>query len=1135
MAKFLSGRQRNLSIGINSFTENSTVLEVTGNVGIGTTDSEGKSLYVIGDGQFDGNLKVTGIATFGTGTIIVDGNNNIITVGTGVTISSIDGIDAPSIRVDTLNTDNLFVTGITTLASNGGITTTGGNLYVGQNLEVTGNSNFIGNVELRGGNILIGDFITDTINVGGEFISNLNPSNDGIYDLGNDEKRWRNVRLSGLTETADLYVSGIGTIATLDTTNGTIDYLSGTNVYYSGISTFGITNITVNSSSNALTIDQNGIGNALVVQPDINGFVVTGIGSVGVGVANPGEALQVSGNIRIGSSDSNYIAFRGTTGDILNGGFNHTFIGERIYTPGTEESELFIFKGNDHDLSIEGPDRIRLGTAEFRIDTYTTATWGAFEDVATSPNLSTKFIVRDNGFVGVGTANPLTTLDVNGGFNVSGVGTIATLDTTTGTIDYLSGTNISYSGIGTIGTLDTTTGTIDYLSNTNLNTSGIGTIETLDTTTGIIDYLSGANLSYSGIGTIETLDVTTGTIDYLSGTNVSYSGIGTIETLDTTVGTIDFLSGTNVSYSGIGTIETLDTTVGTIDYLSGTNVSYSGIATLGIATISELYVSGVSTFVGVGTFSGDLYVGGDLYVADDIVFDELNARNINVTGIGTVETLDVTTGTIDYLTNTNLNNVGIATLGIVTSSQLYVSGVVTATTFYGNLNGNASTATYATNAGVATYADSAGVSTSVIGGIASVTQLNVTGVSTFGGNVYFGDNDVLNFGDANDLQIYHNGSNSYIDDTGTGNLIIGVANFQIMNVAHTENYITATNNGAVELYYDAVKKFETTSSGIKVQPSSSSSGIVEIQTGTINSDSIRFQAGGTVNTYLEYRGYLGHAWFVDTAEVVRFNSTGVGIGVTNPSQKLTVSNNILLGASVSGGTATPSYIDLGTNFSNGSTRDKLKIYLYNSGIEQYGFGVGGIGDIQYHSNAYHDFYIGNNSAVRINSNRNLLVGSQTETGTASQPLQVTGGAYISGNVGINSTAPTSKLDVDGDVKVSGVVTSTDYNTPYTKNGSVTFTTNTTIATGIHSTLSATVYRSVEYTIQATEGTNFHASKILVIHNGTDAYLTEYGTIFNNSSVASFDVDISGGNIRLLSTAFSSNSTNYVIHFVATKL
>mgnify|MGYP000874912029 CR=1 FL=1 len=56
----------------------------------------------------------------------------------------------------------------------------------------------------------------------------------------------------------------------------------------------------------------------------------------------------------------------------------------------------------------------------------------------------------------------------------------------------------------------------------------------------------------------------------------------------------------------------------------------------GIADVTSLSVSGVSTFVGIGTFSGDLYVGGDLYVSDDLVFDEFRARNGNITGILTV-------------------------------------------------------------------------------------------------------------------------------------------------------------------------------------------------------------------------------------------------------------------------------------------------------------------------------------------------------------------------------------------------------------------------------------------------------------------------------------------------------------------
>ena len=54
------------------------------------------------------------------------------------------------------------------------------------------------------------------------------------------------------------------------------------------------------------------------------------------------------------------------------------------------------------------------------------------------------------------------------------------------------------------------------------------------------------------------------------------------------------------------------------------------------ANIENLYVSGISTFVGVGTFLSDLYVGGNLYVSDDLVFDEFTSRNASITGIASV-------------------------------------------------------------------------------------------------------------------------------------------------------------------------------------------------------------------------------------------------------------------------------------------------------------------------------------------------------------------------------------------------------------------------------------------------------------------------------------------------------------------
>lgn len=56
----------------------------------------------------------------------------------------------------------------------------------------------------------------------------------------------------------------------------------------------------------------------------------------------------------------------------------------------------------------------------------------------------------------------------------------------------------------------------------------------------------------------------------------------------------------------------------------------------GIASVTSLYVSGISTFVGVATFKNNVYIDGDLYISDDLVFDEFTVRNGNITGILTV-------------------------------------------------------------------------------------------------------------------------------------------------------------------------------------------------------------------------------------------------------------------------------------------------------------------------------------------------------------------------------------------------------------------------------------------------------------------------------------------------------------------
>jgi hypothetical protein len=79
-------------------------------------------------------------------------------------------------------------------------------------------------------------------------------------------------------------------------------------------------------------------------------------------------------------------------------------------------------------------------------------------------------------------------------------------------------------------------------------------------------------------------------------------------------------------------------TVKVISSLSGGSVS-ADVATNvigGIASVTQLDVSGISTFVGIATFKNNVYIDGDLYVSDDLVFDEFTARNANITGILTV-------------------------------------------------------------------------------------------------------------------------------------------------------------------------------------------------------------------------------------------------------------------------------------------------------------------------------------------------------------------------------------------------------------------------------------------------------------------------------------------------------------------
>ena len=232
---------------------------------------------------------------------------------------------------------------------------------------------------------------------------------------------------------------------------------------------------------------------------------------------------------------------------------------------------------------------------------------------------------------------------------------------------------------------------IDDISITNLNVSGVSTF------VGFATFNN--NILVAGIGTITNLVSTSGTITNLTGTS------GTITTFNSTTGNITNLTNTNLNVTGIATIATLNATgIGVTNFTVYNNLSVGGISTFTNGPV--LIGSGTST----GTASQRLQVTGGTYVSGNLGIGSTNptsalfvvgdarvtgvitattfSGNVNA-GVGTITNLTGTAGTITTFnstngTITNLNVTGISTLGTVKVS----SGIITATsgivTYFGD-------------------------------------------------------------------------------------------------------------------------------------------------------------------------------------------------------------------------------------------------------------------------------------------------------------------------------------------------------------------------------------------------------------------------------------------------------------------
>ena len=151
---------------------------------------------------------------------------------------------------------------------------------------------------------------------------------------------------------------------------------------------------------------------------------------------------------------------------------------------------------------------------------------------------------------------------------------------------------------------------------------------------------------------------------------------------------------------------------------------------------------------------------------------------------------------------------------------------------------------------IASITGASGIIASATDVIEAVTTLN----TSVGNELDLPDSSGVNvgrikLGDSDDLQIYHDGSNSFISDGGTGEIRIQTNNFNIQNAAGTESMIGATEDAGVALYFNNSQKLVTNNTGVAITGNLTATGNItadgNITLGDADTDSLTISADVT--------------------------------------------------------------------------------------------------------------------------------------------------------------------------------------------------------------------------------------------------------------------------------------------------
>jgi hypothetical protein len=285
-------------------------------------------------------------------------------------------------------------------------------------------------------------------------------------------------------------------------------------------------------------------------------------------------------------------------------------------------------------------------------------------------------------------------------------------------------------------------------------------------------------------------------------------------------------------------------------------------------------------------------------------------------------------------------------------------------------------------------------------------------LATLNGNLNFDDNAKAVFGEGSDLQIYHDGSNSYIADVGTGDFTLKANGTKIlMETAGGETLAEFINNGNVVLYSNDVERLRTNGTGIDV-------------TGQVDVNSVaRIDSSGIVKSASGTEASPSHSFLNDPDNgMFRVTTNTIGFSTAgSEAMRIDASGNLLVGKTSTNYNVTgvqafgAGYLHATADISSGGQVVNINRKTSDGELINFrkdGTTVGSIG-----TDAGIIYAGGGDAFLGFDSTYNIIKPASTSTGGGSNGLLDLGGAtrrfkdlYLSGGVYLGGTVAANKLD-----------------------------------------------------------------------------------------------------------------------------